>query len=264
LTIAGSDSGAGAGIQADLKTFQQFGVYGTTVVVAITAQNTLGVRAVHLVPPAIVGAQLAALAEDLPPVALKSGMLATAELVREVAAAIRRYRWGNYVLDPVIAASSGEALLDLEALTALRAELVPLAELVTPNLDEAQLLTRQEVADPVAMERAGHVLLGAGARAALIKGGHLEGQVVTDVLVTAQGVRRFTHPRLPTRGIHGTGCTLSAAITAGLALGNDLEHSVERALDYVTRAIAAAPALGSGQGPLNHWVPAPAAVKSPA
>ena len=264
MTIAGSDSGAGAGIQADLKTFQQFGVYGTTVVVAITAQNTLGVRAVHLVPPAIVGAQLAALAEDLPPVALKSGMLATAELVREVAVAIRRYRWRNYVLDPVIAASSGEALLDLEALTALRAELVPLAELVTPNLDEAQLLTRQEVADPVAMERAGHALLGAGARAALIKGGHLEGQVVTDVLVTAQGVRRFTHPRLATRGVHGTGCTLSAAITAGLALGNDLEHSVERALDYVTRAIAGAPALGSGQGPLNHWVPAPAAVKSPA
>jgi hydroxymethylpyrimidine/phosphomethylpyrimidine kinase len=264
LTIAGSDSGAGAGIQADLKTFHQFGVYGTTVVVAITAQNTLGVRAVHPVPPAIVAAQLAALAEDLPPAALKSGMLATTDLVREVAAAIRRYRWRNYVLDPVIAASSGDALLDLEALTALRAELVPLAMLVTPNLDEARLLTRQEVADPVAMERAGHALLGAGARAALIKGGHLEGQVVTDVLVTPKGVRRFTHPRLTTRATHGTGCTLSAAITAGLARGMDLEHSVEQALDFVTRAIASAPPLGAGHGPLNHWVRAPKAEESPA
>ena len=256
LTIAGSDSGGGAGIQADLKTFQQFGVYGTTVIVALTAQNTTGVRAVHEVPAAIVAAQLDAVAEDLPPAAVKTGMLAGAPLVHQVADAIRIHGWAQYVLDPVMIATSGDRLLDPDAAAVLAAALVPLAALVTPNLDEAEMLAGGEVRDPVHMARAGRVLLELGARAALIKGGHLAGATLTDLLVTRSGTRTFTHPRLDTRSTHGTGCTLSAAITAGLALGRSLEDSVERALDYVHRAIAAAPGLGHGHGPLNHGVPA--------
>ncbi|HYA53064.1 MAG TPA: bifunctional hydroxymethylpyrimidine kinase/phosphomethylpyrimidine kinase [Streptosporangiaceae bacterium] len=257
LTIAGSDSGGGAGIQADLKTFQRFRVFGTSVVVAITAQNTLGVRAQHQVPLEIVAAQLAALAEDLPPAALKSGMLATPELVREVAAAIRRYAWAPYVLDPVMLATSGDRLLARDAETVVRAELLPLATIVTPNLEEAAILIGQEVRDPEQMERAGRALLDLGARAALIKGGHLETATLTDVLVTPDAVRHFRRPRIVTRSTHGTGCTLSAAITAGLAKGLALETAVTGALDFVARAIAAAPGLGRGQGPLDHGVSPP-------
>ncbi len=256
LTIAGSDSGGGAGIQADLKTFHQFGVYGTSVIVALTAQNTVGVRAVHAVPADIVAEQLDAVAEDLPPAALKTGMLADAPLVRQVAAAIRDRGWRQYVLDPVMVATSGDRLLDADAVALVRAELLPLAALVTPNLDEAELLTGDEVRDPGQMAIAGTRLLELGAAAALIKGGHLARGELTDLLVTRQGVRSFTHPRLDTRSTHGTGCTLSAAITAGLALGQPLETSVERALDYVHRAMAAAPGLGQGHGPLHHGVPA--------
>lgn len=256
LTIAGSDSGGGAGIQADLKTFHQFGVYGTSVIVALTAQNTVGVRAVHAVPPDIVAAQIDAVAEDLPPAALKTGMLADAALVRQVASAIRDRGWRQYVLDPVMVATSGDRLLDPDAVALVRTELVPLAALVTPNLDEAELLTNDEVRDPGQMARAGARLLELGAAAALIKGGHLAEAELTDLLVTRDGVRTFTHRRLDTRSTHGTGCTLSAAITAGLALGQPLETSVERALDYVHRAMAAAPGLGQGHGPLHHGVPA--------
>lgn len=256
LTIAGSDSGGGAGIQADLKTFHQFGVYGTSVIVALTAQNTVGVRAVHAVPPDIVAAQIDAVAEDLPPAALKTGMLADAALVRQVASAIRDRGWRDYVLDPVMVATSGDRLLDPDAVALVRTELVPLAALVTPNLDEAELLTDDEVRDPGQMARAGARLLELGAAAALIKGGHLAEAELTDLLVTRSGVRTFTHQRLDTRSTHGTGCTLSAAITAGLALGQPLETSVERALDYVHRAMAAAPGLGQGHGPLHHGVPA--------
>lgn len=265
LTIAGSDSGGGAGVQADLKTFQRFGVFGTSVVVAITAQNTRGVRAVHPVPAEIVAAQLAALAEDLPPAALKTGMLATAELVARVAEAIAGYGWGPYVLDPVMVASSGDRLLSPDAERVVRDRLVPLAAVVTPNLDEAAILTGGPITDPAGMERAGRALLELGAGAALIKGGHLPGDDLVDVLVTPEEVRRFTHRRIATRSTHGTGCTLSAAITARLALWrNDaktqgrqvpdpfLHHTVEDALEYLHRAIATAPGLGQGHGPVNH------------
>jgi hydroxymethylpyrimidine/phosphomethylpyrimidine kinase len=254
LTIAGSDSGGGAGIQADLKTFQRFGVFGTSVLTAVTAQNTLGVRAVHAVPVEIVAAQLAALAEDLPPAAFKTGMLATADLIQEVAAGIERYDWPNYVLDPVMVASSGDRLLEPFAEREILARLVPLASLVTPNLDEAALLTGTPVEDPPGMERAGRALLEAGAQAALVKGGHLPGNTLIDVLVTAKGVRCFESRRIPSSATHGTGCTLSAAITAGLALGRPLSVAVEMALGYVHRAIAGAQELGSGRGPLNHSV----------
>ena len=254
LTIAGSDSGGGAGIQADLKTFHQFGVFGTSVIVAVTAQNTRGVRAVHVVPEDVVAAQLAALAEDLPPRALKTGMLATPALVRQVARALRGYGWSPYVLDPVMVASSGHRLLSAEAERTLREELLPLAALVTPNLDEAEILSGRSVREPAAMEAAGRALLHLGAGAALVTGGHLAGAEATDVLITPSVTRRFTRPRFDTTSTHGTGCTLSAAITAGLALGRDLETAVADAVDFVHRAIAAAPGLGGGHGPVNHGV----------
>ena len=261
LTIAGSDSGGGAGIQADLKTFQQFGVFGTSVIVALTAQNTLGVRAVEVVPEAMVSAQLIALAEDLPPAALKTGMLAEAGLVRRVARSIRENGWAPLVVDPVMVSSSGTRLLTTEAEEVVREDLLPLAALVTPNLDEAAILTGRVVHDVATMERAGATLLRFGAGAALIKGGHLSGDTITDVLVTPDGSRHFSSPRIDTKSLHGTGCTLSAAITAGFALGWPLEAAVAHGLDFVHRAIAAAPGLGGGLGPLNHMVDAPKAAR---
>jgi hydroxymethylpyrimidine/phosphomethylpyrimidine kinase len=261
LTIAGSDSGGGAGIQADLKTFHQFGVFGTSVIVALTAQNTLGVRAVEAVPEAMVRAQLIALAQDLPPAALKTGMLAEAGLVRQVARAIRENDWAPLVVDPVMVATSGARLLSTEAEDVLREDLLPLAALVTPNLEEAAILTGRMVHDLPTMERAGTALVRFGAGAALVKGGHLAGDQITDVLVTPDGVRHFSRPRIDTKSLHGTGCTLSAAITAGFALGWPLEAAVAHGLDFVHRAIGAAPQLGGGYGPLNHTVDAPKAAR---
>ena len=259
LTIAGSDSGGGAGIQADLKTFHQFGVYGTSAIVALTAQNTRGVRAVHAAPVAFVRQQLDALAEDLPPDAVKTGMLAEAELVRVVADAVRERGWTPLVVDPVMAATSGDRLLSAAAEAVVRNTLIPLATVVTPNLDEAELLTGTVVRDVDAMERAGRTLLALGAGAALVKGGHLTGPAIVDLLVWPGGVRRFERARIETTSTHGTGCTLSAAIAAALALGQPLERAVEAAIDYVDRAMRSAPRLGSagGHGPLNHMVAAP-------
>ncbi len=257
LTIAGSDSGGGAGIQADLKTFHQFGVFGTSVVCAVTAQNTVGVRAWQPLPATLVTAQLDALGQDLPPQAVKSGMLGTAELVETVADAISRWRLPNYVLDPVMVASSGDRLLAVDAERVIARRLVPLATLVTPNLEEAEILVEEKVRTPEQMERAGRVLIRQGAQVVLVKGGHLEGDTIVDVLVSARGTHRFTHPRIETSATHGTGCTLSAAIAAGLALDRPLVRAVEDGLDFVARAIAAAPGLGAGRGPLNHFVPAP-------
>jgi hydroxymethylpyrimidine/phosphomethylpyrimidine kinase len=261
LTIAGSDSGGGAGIQADLKTFQQFGVFGTSVVVAITAQNTRGVRAVEAVPESMVSAQLIALAEDLPPAALKTGMLAETGLVRLVARAIRENEWSPLVVDPVMVSTSGDRLLATEAEEVVREDLLPLAALVTPNLDEAAILTGRVVHDVPTMERAGATLLRFGAGAALVKGGHLSGDTITDVLVTPSETRHFTRSRIATGSLHGTGCTLSAAIAAGLALGRPLETAVVDGLDFVHRAIRSAPGLGGGHGPLNHLVPGPTAAQ---
>lgn len=259
LTIAGSDSGGGAGIQADLKTFHQFGVFGTSAIVALTAQNTRGVTAVHPVPLETVRAQLDALAADLPPAAVKTGMLATAALVEEVADGLARHGFPNYVCDPVMVATSGDRLLDTDAIRTVRDRLLRLATLVTPNLDEAALLVEDPVETVAQMERAGRALVLLGADAALVKGGHLVAEEVVDVLVTPTETRRFTHPRLDTTSTHGTGCTLSAAATAGLALGRPLERAVTDALNFVHRAMATAPGLGSGHGPLNHFAAAPAA-----
>ncbi|HXY69470.1 MAG TPA: bifunctional hydroxymethylpyrimidine kinase/phosphomethylpyrimidine kinase [Gemmatimonadales bacterium] len=256
LTIAGSDSGGGAGIQADLKTFHQFGVFGTSVVTAVTAQNTVGVHGWEPLSAALVVRQLEAVADDLRPHAVKSGMLGTAALVDAVARALARAGLPNYVLDPVMVATSGDRLLEPDAEQLLARRLVPLAALATPNLDEAAILAQHEVRTVADMERAGRALVKMGAGAALVKGGHLEAPEVVDVLVTADGVRRFTRARLPTRSTHGTGCTLSAAVAAGLALGRPLERAVDDALDFVHRAMVAAPGLGRGKGPLNHFVEA--------
>jgi hydroxymethylpyrimidine/phosphomethylpyrimidine kinase len=257
LTIAGSDSGGGAGIQADLKTFQQFGVFGTSVIVALTAQNTRGVRAVETVSEGMVAEQLAALAEDLPPAALKTGMLADVTIARLVGKTIRERGWSPLVVDPVMVSTSGHRLLTPEAEDVVRESLLPLAALVTPNLDEAAILTGRAVHDEATMERAGETLLSFGAGAALVKGGHLAGEEITDLLVTPMGTRAFRRQRLKTTSTHGTGCSLSAAVTAGLALDRDLETAVADALDYVHRAIVAAPGLGGGYGPLNHTVAPP-------
>jgi hydroxymethylpyrimidine/phosphomethylpyrimidine kinase len=256
LSIAGSDSGGGAGIQADLKTFHAFATFGTTALTAITAQNTRGVTAVHPVPVEVVEAQIRAVAEDLPPQAFKTGMLATAELVRSVARSVERHRLPNLVLDPVMVATSGDRLLDRDAERTILDELLPRAAVVTPNLDEAALLAGMRVADVDAMRRAAEVLFERGAGAVLLKGGHLQGPELTDILYDGREWREWRRPKLETRSTHGTGCTLSAAVAAGLAHGRPLREAVAEALDYVHRAMAAAPGLGSGHGPLNHFVPA--------
>jgi hydroxymethylpyrimidine/phosphomethylpyrimidine kinase len=253
LTIAGSDSGGGAGIQADLKTFQRFRVFGTSVITAVTAQNTRGVTGWLAMPVSMVESQLDAVAGDLRPAATKTGMLADAAIVEAVATGIRRHALAPLVVDPVMVAASGDPLLESDAVSALRELLVPLATLVTPNLDEAEILVGETVRDVDAMERAGRVLVARGATAALIKGGHLVGDAAIDVLVHGDRVRVFSHPRLETRNTHGTGCTLSSAIAAQLALGLELQAAVELSIDWVHRAIATAPALGGGHGPLNHW-----------
>ena len=256
LTIAGSDSGGGAGIQADLKTFHAFGAFGTSAVTAITVQNTLGVTGVHPVPIDVVRAQVRAVAEDLPPAAVKSGMLATADLVTAVAASLRELALPNYVLDPVMVATSGDRLLARDAERTIVEALVPLAALVTPNLDEAAILVGFAVEDEGAMRRAAAALVEMGARAALLKGGHLRGGELVDVLFDGAEWHEWRRPRIDTRSTHGTGCTLSAAVAAGLAHGRPLRQAVEDALDYVQRAIQSAPGLGRGHGPLNHMVPA--------
>jgi hydroxymethylpyrimidine/phosphomethylpyrimidine kinase len=256
LTIAGSDSGGGAGIQADLKTFHAFGVFGTSAITAITVQNTRGVSGVHTVPIETVRAQIAAVAGDLPPRACKTGMLATREVVSAVAASIRGHRLPNYVLDPVIVATSGDRLLDEDAQHAIVDELVPLCSLVTPNLDEAAILAGFAVRNVEDMHRAARRLVAAGASAALVKGGHLRSAELVDVLYDGTRIREFRHARIETNSTHGTGCTLSAAVTALLARGATLDTAVEQALDFVHRAIAQAPNLGAGNGPLNHFVPA--------
>ena len=262
LTIAGSDSGGGAGIQADLKTFQAFGVFGTSAVTAITAQNTLGVHAVHAIPLDVVRAQIDAVATDLRPAAFKTGMLATRAIIDVVADAIAAHSLERYVLDPVMVATSGDRLLDVDAERGMVERLLPLCDVVTPNLPEAMVLlglraddAPRTAADEPRLRELARALVERGARAALVKGGHLEGAEVVDVLYDGADFRVWRRPRVDTTSTHGTGCTLSAAIAAGLAKGQALPEAVERALGFVARAIAAAPGLGAGHGPLDHFVP---------
>jgi hydroxymethylpyrimidine/phosphomethylpyrimidine kinase len=252
LSIAGSDSGGGAGIQADLKTFEAFGVFGTTALTAVTVQNTLGVTGVHPIPLDIVSAQIGAVAADLHPAAVKTGMLGSPDLVTVVAEAIRARSLANYVLDPVMVATSGDRLLDRSAERTILEKLLPLAALVTPNLHEAEILVGFPVRDVAQMRDAAAALVTAGARAALVKGGHLPGHELVDILFDGSDWKEWRRPRIESTSTHGTGCTLSAAIAAGLALGEPLLRAVEDGLVYVNHAIATAPGLGSGHGPLNH------------
>jgi hydroxymethylpyrimidine/phosphomethylpyrimidine kinase len=253
LTIAGSDSGGGAGIQADLKTFQAFGVFGTSAITAITAQNTLGVRAIQKIDPAVVSDQIHAVVEDLKPAAAKTGMLADAPIIEAVAAALREAAIGHIVIDPVMVAKSGARLLQEDAVSALVTSLLPLAEVVTPNLPEAAILARRGVETVDEMIAAAEALLRLGARSVLLKGGHLRGDSIVDVFSDGTETHQWRAPRLDTRHTHGTGCTLSAAICAGLALGRSRLDAVSNAREYTRRAIQTAPNLGAGHGPLNHW-----------
>jgi len=254
LTIAGSDSGGGAGIQADLKTFHRFGVFGTSVITAVTAQNTRGVTAWSAVEIDLITAQIGAVAADLHPAGVKSGMLATADVVRAVAAGIREHALLPYVLDPVMVATSGDLLLERGAVDAIRTSLLPLADLVTPNLDETAVLLGEPVRDVDAMQRAARALVAQmGAKAALVKGGHLHADEVVDVLFCDGEMHLFRHPKIVTRNLHGTGDTVSAAVAAHLALGHPMIDAVRASLDFVHRAIETAPGLGDGHGPLNHF-----------
>ena len=253
LTIAGSDSSGGAGIQADLKTFAAHGVFGLSAITAITAQNTLGVLRAEAIAPALVAAQIDAVAADLPIHATKIGMLANAAIIESVAAAIDRHRLPHVVLDPVMIAKSGAALLDPDAVHALRTRLLPLAAVVTPNAPEAAALTGHPVTSLDDLRRAAAVLVERGARAAFVKGGHLGGPAV-DVFWDGATLTELTADRIDSRHTHGTGCTLSSAIAAHLALGEDLVSAVRAAKAYVTRAIAEAPGLGHGHGPLQHFL----------
>jgi hydroxymethylpyrimidine/phosphomethylpyrimidine kinase len=255
LTIAGSDSGGGAGIQADLKTFAAFGVHGASVITALTAQNTKGVSAIHEVPADFIGAQLDAVFSDLNIGAVKIGMLGSAAAITAIGAALRRHRARNVVLDTVMAASSGQKLLHDDAVSALRG-LIAQARLVTPNLSEAAALTGAKAArDEEEMRSQAQKLLALGAGAVLIKGGHGSGPESVDILIEGDTHTRFATPRIATRNTHGTGCTLASAIAAGLAKNVLLVDAVREGKAYVTAALAAADRLdiGSGPGPLHHF-----------
>ena len=256
VTIAGSDSGGGAGIQADLKTFSALGVYGASVITALTAQNTLGVTAIHDVPAAFVTAEIDAVFSDLAVGAVKIGMLSQPAVIEAVAGGLLRHRQRNVVLDPVMVAASGDPLIADAAVAVLRERLLPQVLLVTPNLPEAaRLLDLPLAGTPAAVEDQARRLLALGPRAVLLKGGHGHGPESADFLLTAAGGRWLAAPRIATKNTHGTGCTLSSAIAAGLAKGLPLSEAVETGKAYVTAAIAAADRLviGHGHGPVHHF-----------
>ena len=251
LTIAGSDSGGGAGIQADLKTFAAHGAYGMSALTAVTAQNTLGVLGVQALPAALVAAQIDAVFSDLGVDGVKIGMLADAELAATVADRLAVYAGPPVVLDPVMVAASGDPLLAEDAIAVIRQRLMPLATLVTPNLPEAERLAGERAESEEERERLARRLGGRG-RAVLVKGGHASGEPMVDLLWDGERIHRFAHPRLATRAIHGTGCTLSSAIAARLARGDRLVAAVEGAIAYLHEAIRRAAPLGGGQGPVDH------------
>jgi hydroxymethylpyrimidine/phosphomethylpyrimidine kinase len=256
LTIAGSDSSGGAGIQADLKTFAVFGVYGASVITALTAQNTTGVSGIHQVPAEFVTAQIDAVFSDLAVGAVKIGMVAQPPVIDAIVAGLKRWSPKHVVLDPVMVATSGDRLLAAEAVDALRTRLIPLASVITPNLPEAAALLDEGVAaDEAAVEKQGMRLLAMGCKAVLIKGGHGEGTESIDYLIDSSSVIALAAPRIATKNTHGTGCSLSSAIAAGLAKGEGIETAVRNAKAFVSAAIAAADrfSVGRGHGPIHHF-----------
>lgn len=256
LTIAGSDSGGGAGIQADLKTFSALGAYGASVITALTAQNTCTVSAIHEVPPSFVTEQLLCVLSDLDVTAIKIGMLSSPVIIAAVADVLQENQQIPVVLDPVMVAKSGDSLLSDDALDALKERLCPLATVITPNLPEAaKLLSVDEAGNEQDVREQAQQLIDSGIAAVLMKGGHLKGNRSDDILITEQNTTEFPHPRIDTKNTHGTGCTLSSAIAAGLAKGNDLQSSVSVAESYVHNAILASDELciGKGHGPVHHF-----------
>ncbi len=252
LTIAGSDSIGGAGIQADIKTMTVFGVYAMSAVTAVTAQNTMGVSAVEVISPETVTAQIQAVFEDIVPDAVKIGMLASAANVRAVSDALIKYGAKNTVLDPVMVSTSGKRLLDEDAVAVLKSRLFPLCRVITPNIPEACALTGLSVSSVEDMERAGKILLGFGPESVLIKGGHMKG-ACADVLVSAEKTVVITGERIANPNNHGTGCTLSSAIASCLAVGADTEQSVRKAKAYITKILQKGLDIGKGSGPMKHF-----------
>ena len=257
LTIAGSDSGGGAGIQADLKTFAAIGCYGTSVITALTAQNTLGVTAIHALPPSFAIEQMAAVFTDIGADAVKIGMLYSAELIEAISEALNKYRARNIVLDPVMFAQSGDKLLQDDAIQAIKDHLMPVADVVTPNLPEAEVLLGQKIEGFEDMQRAARSLAQFGSRSVLIKGGHLEGSISTDLLYLTEEDRFviLEAERIASTNNHGTGCTLSSAIAAYMSKGNDIENAADKAKTFINHAIRAGAAykIGHGHGPVHHF-----------
>lgn len=252
LTIAGSDSGGGAGIQADLKTFAALGVYGTSVLTAVTAQNTLGVSAVQEIDPSVIGAQIDAVMTDIGADAAKTGMLSSAEIIDEVARKIAEHRIENLVVDPVMVAASGARLLREDAISTLKAKLLPLALVATPNIPEAEALLGVQIRSLADMRDAARAIAQFGPRNVIVKGGHRQAEQAIDVLYDGRTHTEFAAAWIETKNNHGTGCTFSSAITACLARKLSLTESVERAKSYVTNALRTAYPVGAGHGPLNH------------
>ena len=252
MTIAGSDSGGGAGIQADLKTFSALGVYGASTLTAITAQNTVGVTAVHEIPTGVIAAQIDAVITDIGADAVKTGMLSSPEIVATVADAVRRHNVANLVVDPVMVAKSGDRLLRAEAIATICERLIPLAAVVTPNIPEAEDLTGLTIATDADAHHAAQAIIAMGAKSVVVKGGHRDGPP-TDILYDGQQFLEFTAQRIPSTNTHGTGCTFASAVAAGLAHGLDTPAAVQQAKDYVTAAIRAAYPIGHGHGPLHHF-----------
>jgi len=253
LTIAGSDSSAGAGIQADLKTCAALGVYCTTAITAVTAQNTMGVTAVHALPPELVAAQIDAVVADIRPDAVKTGMLASAAIVEVVAAKLREHTLSHVVVDPVMVAKSGDRLLREDAVEALRELLLPLAEVVTPNIPEAEMLVGHSLHSDAEVREAGREIHSMGARNVVMKGGHREGDLAVDILFDGRDFREFSAPRIQTTSTHGTGCTFASAIAAFLARGESVPEAVRQAKEYLTEALRNAGPIGEGHGPVNHF-----------
>lgn len=252
LTIAGSDSGGGAGIQADLKTFTAFQVYGLSVLTAITAQNTLGVQGVETLPPDFVTLQIRSVLSDIGADAGKTGMLATNEIVAAVAEGVREFQLPNLVVDPVMVSATGHRLLDEDAVEAVKTLLFPLATVVTPNLDEATILWGEKVKDLNEMKEAAKAIKALGPRYVLVKGGHLSGPKILDVLYDGKRFEVWDTPKIPTEHTHGSGCTISAAIAAGLAKGHKVKEAVDTAQRYIHAAIRTAVKIGKGKSPVNH------------
>jgi hydroxymethylpyrimidine/phosphomethylpyrimidine kinase len=264
LIIAGSDSGGGAGIQADIKTVTMLDAYAATAITALTAQNTEGVFGVLPIPPDFIRRQIEVVLDDIGADAIKTGMLHDATVIEAITAVLQKRAAGiPLVVDPVMVAKGGARLIDPDALDALKRLLIARADILTPNLPEAEILCGATIGDTAQMQAAGETLRGLGCRVVLVKGGHLTGDSVSDVLVTNAGARVWESPRIATRHTHGTGCTLASAIAAGLAQGLDIETAVDQARVYVQRAIASAPGLGRGHGPLNHAHPLRGAQPAP-